>query len=82
MVLLHESPYWRRCWKGLIHSVETISANVHDLTPAAEFLHGEETVVYAVFTYQDIGKLLKMAGKEITFRVAMRPAKRRVLAET
>jgi IS5 family transposase len=32
---------------GLIHSIETTSANVHDLTPAAELLHGEETVVYA-----------------------------------
>ncbi|MFM9100708.1 MAG: IS5 family transposase, partial [Cyanobium sp.] len=29
---------------GLIHSVETTAANVHDLTPAAELLHGEETV--------------------------------------
>lgn len=33
---------------GLIHSVETTAANVHDLTPAAELLHGEEEVVYAV----------------------------------
>jgi len=32
---------------GLIHSVETTAANVHDLTPAAELLNGEETVVYA-----------------------------------
>jgi IS5 family transposase len=30
---------------GLIHSVETTAANVHDLTPAADLLHGEETVV-------------------------------------
>jgi IS5 family transposase len=32
---------------GLIHSVVTIAANVHDLTPAAELLHGDEAVVYA-----------------------------------
>ena len=32
---------------GLIHSVETTAANVHDLMPAADLLHGEETVVYA-----------------------------------
>jgi IS5 family transposase len=32
---------------GLIRSVETTAANVHDLTPAAELMHGEETVVYA-----------------------------------
>ena len=24
---------------GLIHSIETTSANVHDLTPAADLLH-------------------------------------------
>jgi IS5 family transposase len=40
--------------KGLIHSIETTSANVHDLTPAAEFLHEEETVVYADSGYQGI----------------------------
>jgi IS5 family transposase len=26
--------------------VETTAANVHDLTPASELLHGEEMVVY------------------------------------
>jgi IS5 family transposase len=33
------------CESGLINSVETTAANVHDLTPPAELLHGEETVV-------------------------------------
>lgn len=32
---------------GLIHSVKTTAANVHDITSAAELLHGEEKVVYA-----------------------------------
>jgi IS5 family transposase len=32
---------------GLIHSVVVTAANVHDLTPVAELLHGEEEVVYA-----------------------------------
>lgn len=39
---------------GLIHSVETTAANVHDLSPAAELLHGEETVVYGDAGYQGI----------------------------
>ena len=34
---------------GLIHSVVVTAANVHDLTSAAERLHGEEKVVYAEF---------------------------------
>lgn len=30
---------------GLIHSVEATAANVHDLTPAVDLLHGSEKVV-------------------------------------
>jgi IS5 family transposase len=67
---------------GLIHSVQTTAANVHDLTPAAKLLHGEETVVYADAGYQGIANRPEMADKEIEFRVAMRPGKRRVLPET
>jgi IS5 family transposase len=67
---------------GLIHSVETTAANVHDLTPAADLLHGEETVVYADAGYQGIEKRVEMEGKGIGFRVAMRPGKRRVLPDT
>jgi IS5 family transposase len=68
---------------GLIHhSIETTSANVHDLTPAAELLHGQETVVYADSGYQGIEKREEMKGKAIGFRVAMRPGKRRALPDT
>ncbi len=67
---------------GLIHSVETTAAHVHDLTPAADLLHGEETVVYADAGYQGIGKREEMQGRGIGFRVAMRPGKRRVLPDT
>ncbi len=67
---------------GLIHSVETTAANVHDLTPAAELLHGEETVVYADAGYQGIEKREEMHGKGIGFRVAMRPVKRSALPDT
>jgi IS5 family transposase len=67
---------------GLIHSVETTAANVHDLTPADELLHGEETVVYADAGYQGIEKRPEMQGRGIGFRVAMRPGKRRALPDT
>lgn len=67
---------------GLIHSVETTAANVHDLTPAAELLHGEETVVYADAGYQGIEKRPEMQGRGIGFRTAMRPGKRRALPDT
>lgn len=67
---------------GLIHSVETTAANVHDLTPAADLLHGEETVVYADAGYQGLEKREEMQGRGIGFRIAMRPGKRRVLPDT
>ena len=67
---------------GLIHSVVVTAANVHDLTPAPELLHGEETLVYADAGYQGIDKRQEMESKPIEFRVAMRPGKRRVLPET
>jgi IS5 family transposase len=67
---------------GLIHSVVTTAANVHDLTPVAELLHGDEDVVYADAGYQGIAKRTEMAGNSAVFRVAMRPGQRRVLPDT
>ena len=67
---------------GLIHSVETTAANVQDLAPAADLLHGGETVVNADAGYQGITKRDEMQGRGIGFRVAMRPGKRRVLPDT
>jgi len=60
---------------GLIHSMETTLANVHEISRAVQLLHGEEEVVYGDAGYQGIEKLVKMAGKSTRFRVAMRPGK-------
>ena len=67
---------------GLIHSVVFTAANVHDLTPAAELLHGEEEELNGDAGYQGIAKRPEMAGKTTEFRVAMRPGKRRALPDT
>jgi IS5 family transposase len=67
---------------GMIHSVVTTAVNVHDLTPAAELLRGDEEVVYGDAGYQGIEKRPEMAGTAMEFRVAMRPGKRRVLPNT
>ncbi len=67
---------------GLIHSVVTTAANVHDLTQAGDLLHGDEEVVYGDAGYQGIAKRHEMAGTAAEFRVAMRPGKRRSLPET
>ena len=67
---------------GLIHSVAVTAANVHDLTPASELLHGDEQVVYGDAGYQGITKRPAMDGTKAEFRVAMRPGKRRALLDT
>ena len=58
------------------------SANVHDLTPTAELLHGEEKLGCADTGYQGIAKRPRIAGRETDFRVAMRPGNRRALPDT
>jgi IS5 family transposase len=67
---------------GLIHSVENTSANVHDITRAAQLLHGEEVVVCGDACYQGIEKRPEISDKRITFRVTMRPEKGRELPNT
>jgi IS5 family transposase len=62
--------------------VVVTAANVHDLTPSAQLLHGDEEVVYADAGYQGIAKRPEMEGKTTEFRVAMRPGKRRALPDT
>jgi IS5 family transposase len=67
---------------GLIHSVVVTFTNLHDPTPAAELLHGEEKVVYAYAGYLGIAKRPEIAGRATYFRVSMRPGKRRSLPDT
>lgn len=64
---------------GLIHSVVATAANLHDITPAAELLHGDEELVYADAGYHGIDKREMMQGRWLGFRVAMRPGKGRAL---
>jgi IS5 family transposase len=66
----------------LIHSVVVTAANVHDLTPAVELMHGDEEVVYGDAGYQGIAKQPEMACNTTEFRLAMRPGKRRILPDT
>jgi IS5 family transposase len=62
--------------RGLIHSVETTAAHVHDLTPVADLLHGEETVVYADAGYQGIEKRAEMQGRGADWMIWSKPPKR------
>ena len=68
---------------GLVHSLSTTAANVHDVTEAKNLLHGRERVVWCDAGYQGVHKRLENRpenlGREIDWQVAMRPGKRRQL---
>ena len=67
---------------SLIHSVVVTVANVHELTPAADLLHGDEQVVDGEVGDQGIAKRPEMAGVSTEIRVTMRPEKRRAIPHT
>jgi len=65
---------------GLVHSVIGTAANVDDVTQGHGLLHGQEAVVFADAGYQGADKSPEATG--VDWQVAMRPGKRRALAET
>ena len=67
---------------GLIHSVLTTAANVHDLTSASELLHGQEDVVYGDAGYQGLKRRSEMENKTVECRIGMRPGQRRKLSDS
>lgn len=64
---------------GLVHTLVTTAANCHDVTQAHALLHGAERVVYGDAGYQGVEKRSENQGKPVTWRVAMRPGRRRQL---
>ena len=64
---------------GLVHTVIGTAANVHDVTQAAELLHGEETTVWADAGYRGIEKRPETQERPVTWKVAMMPGKRKQL---
>jgi len=67
---------------GLVHSVVSTAANVHELNTAAERLHGEEKVVYGDSGHLGIEKRQEFEDSPCQFRIAMRPGQRRALPDT
>jgi IS5 family transposase len=64
---------------GLVHSMETTAANVHDLNQADKLLHGDEEVVFADAGYQGINKREEHEDREVDWFVAQRPGITRAL---
>ena len=64
---------------GVVHSVSTTPANMHDVTETPRLLHGGETRVWGDAGYQGVDKRPENRGLEVEWQVAMRPGKRRKL---
>jgi IS5 family transposase len=64
---------------GLVHSLQTTSANVHDLTPVEELLTGEENTIFADAGYRGAERRTQTRA---TWHIAMRPGKRRALTDS
>jgi IS5 family transposase len=67
---------------GLVHSVVSTAANVHELNTAADRLHGEERLIYGDAGHIGIEKREEFRDCDAEFRVAMKPGQRRVFPET
>ena len=64
---------------GIVHSLSTTAANVHDVAEAHNLLHGGESQVWCDAGYQGVHKRDENLGREVKWQVAMRPGKRRKL---
>ena len=64
---------------GVVHSLSTTAANVHDVTEAHGLLHGGETQVWCDAGYQGVHKRDENLWRGVEWQVAMRPGKRRKL---
>ena len=62
---------------GVVHSMTTTPANVHDVTGAHRLLHGGEKRVWGDAGYQGVDKRLENRELDVEWRVAMRPGRRR-----
>ena len=61
---------------GLVHSLTTTAANVHDITEAVNLLHGDEKAVWGDAGYQGIDKRDEHKVRDLDWHVSMRPGKR------
>ena len=66
---------------GLAHSLTTTAANASDVTQAGTLLHGGETTAWGDAGYQGVEKRPEHRDGGVEWRVAMKPGRRRLLAE-
>ena len=66
---------------GLIHSIDTTAANVHDIVPSGNLLHGGEQRVFGDAGYLGIQKRDdRKQRKDVDWHIAKRPETRKTLS--
>lgn len=61
---------------GLVHSVATTSAAVHDVVMTDKLLHGKEKTVWGDAGYRGVEKRDEHVGRKVDWLIAMRPGQR------
>lgn len=67
---------------GLVHTLLTTPANIHDVTQGNDLLHGKERYAYGDSGYLGIEKRKTESTNNVQWYVAMRPGKRKSLPDT
>ena len=66
---------------GLIHTLKTTAAHVHDITVADQLLHGQEAHVIGDAGYVGIEKREEHQDRSVDWMIAVRPGKRKQMEE-
>ena len=66
--------------RGVVHSLATSAANVHEMTPSEELLHGEEARVRGDAGYGGIERCSAHQDSQVAWHIALRAGQRRKLA--
>ncbi|MBK5912825.1 IS5 family transposase [Rhodocyclus purpureus] len=67
---------------GVVHTVVGTAANVNDVTQTHALLHGEEKAVHADAGYIGVEKREENLDTSVTWHVAMKPGKRKILPDS
>ncbi|WP_404833727.1 transposase [Aeromonas salmonicida] len=75
MVFRHEGSYRRRCQSGLTHSLETTSANEHDLNQVVICSMARKSLCSLMPDIRGLKTVKKLADVKAHWAIAMRPGK-------
>ena len=64
---------------GVVHSLDTTAANVHDLNAVDSLLHGQEQRVFGDAGYRGIERRDTHRDREVTWYIAERPGTRKAM---